>query len=53
MFAMGAATRIYVATGATDMRKSFVVLKASFVNGWSAILLAATFFGSLIRAAIV
>jgi transposase len=27
MFAMGAATRIYVATGATDMRKSFCGLE--------------------------
>ena len=27
MFAMGAATRIYLATGATDMRKSFTGLE--------------------------
>lgn len=27
MFAMGAATRIYVATGATDMRKGFCGLE--------------------------
>jgi hypothetical protein len=44
MFAMGGATRIYVATGATDMRKSFSGLEGLIRERWTTTRRAATFF---------